>query len=240
MDALVRFAARLIVLVLGVACTYAALAQERTMTDSSNTAVQQRASQYMRVIKGMEEPASIPYGIKMHRFFRSVASPATAKAVHATLVQECGLSESDWGILAAFTAGDGDVQAALDAEAKKRTAVVCEHLALSSLTPADLINAGAQMNQADDKYEAQLTAHYTGPVESLSSSGQAIVRNYVDTTVARTMSYGRTDFAGLFAEFPEMGQQLARNCASQSSLPTEPLLQPSLTPDNGFVPAGRK
>ena len=54
----------------------------------------------------------------------------------------------------------------------------------------------------------------------------------MDNTAIKSMSYGRVDFQGLIAEFPEMAAHIARKCANQVSAPQQ---QEEASPNNGFV-----
>jgi hypothetical protein len=200
-----------------------------SVSDSSDAAIQQRAAAHMRTVRGIEDAASIPYGIKLRKFFRQVDRQLVTDEGRDRLKATLQLSHPDWELLTTAAQRNRSAMDAIEQADQKRMRDICQRASVGELEPAAL---GRSLTQAHDQHEKALTQHYKALVERLSPEGQRALLSYVDGTVSRSMSYGRIDFEGLLTEFPEIAADLARKCASSA----EPgLPQEATGTSNGFA-----
>lgn len=219
------------VVLLGTICAISAHAQQSTatMSDSGDAGIQQRAAAHMTHVRGADNPAAIPLGIKLRKFFRQADRQLVTDAGRDQLKGALQLSKADWDLLTAAAQRDRSAIDAIEQADQKRVQDICRRTAAREIEPTAI---GRLLTEAQDKNEDALTQHYRAVVARLSSEGQRALLSYVDNTAIKSMSYGRVDFEGLIAEFPEMAADIARKCANQAGVPQQ---QEAASSDNGFA-----
>lgn len=189
------------------------------MSDSADAAIQQRAAAHMRNVRGAENPTAIPYGIKLRKFFRQADRQLVTDTGREQLKAALQLSQTDWELLTAAAQRDRSAMDAIERADQKRMQDICQRASAGELEPAAV---GRSLTEAQDQNEKALTQHYKALVKRLSLDGQRALLSYVDTKAIRSMSYGRIDFEGLLAEFPEMAADVARKCTNSSEEASPP------------------
>ena len=200
-----------------------------SVSDSSDAAIQQRAAAHIRHVRGAENPTAIPYGIRLRAFFLHADRQLVTDAGRDQLKAALQLSPADWDVLTAAAQRDRSAMNAIEQAGQKRMQDICLRVSSGNLEPAVI---GRSLTEAEDQHEQALTQHYKALVTRLSADGQRALLSYVDNTVTRSMSYGRVDFEGLLAEFPEIAAQVASNCAS----PAQSVPQEAAAPGSRFAP----
>lgn len=199
------------------------------VSNSSDAAIQQRAAAHIRHVRGADNPGAIPYGLRLRAFFRHADRQLVTDAGRDQLKAALQLSPADWDVLTTAAQRDHSAMNAIEQAGQKRMQAICQRVSSDNLEPAAI---GRSLTEAEDQHEQALTQHYKALVSRLSADGQRALLSYVDGTVTRTMGYGRVDFEGLLAEFPEIAAQVVSNCAN----PAQPLPQDAANPDNQFAP----
>jgi len=165
----------------------------------------------MRHVRGAENPAAIPFGIKLRKFFDQAERQLFTDAAREQLRVSLQLSPADWDLVTAAAQGDRSALHAIERAAQQRMRDMCQRISAGNLEPAAI---GRALTEAEDENEQALTQHYSTLVNRLSADGQRALLSYVDNTVIRSMGYGRIDFEGLLAEFPEIAAQVVSACAN--------------------------
>ena len=163
------------VVLLGTVCVISAHAQQSTatMSDSGDAAIQQRAAAHISHVRGAENPAAIPFGIKLRKFFRlSRLRQLVTDAGRNQLKAALQLSTADWDLLTAAAQRDRSAIDVMEQADQKRVQDICRRTAARQLEPTAI---GRLLTEAQDNNEEALTQHYRGIVARLSSEGQLSV-----------------------------------------------------------------
>lgn len=201
---------------LSAVCVSSLHAQQSTthMSSSEDASIQQRAAVHMHGVRGAENPTAIPLGIKFRKFFRHAEKQLLTDAGRNQLKAALRLTQADWDLLTAAAQRDRSVRDAIAQAGQRQMQDVCQRVSAGNLEPAEI---GRSLTEAEDQNEQDLSQHYKALVDQLSADGQRALLSYVDSIMSRSLSYGRIDFEGLLAEFPELAAQVVRQCADPAA-----------------------
>lgn len=205
--------------------------------------LQVRLGRHMHIVRGSLDALSIPNGIKLRNLLTSKHGAnnmgSGGVGVEVRIPDRLKLSAIDSAaIVAAATTTEADSETA-EAAMAKRVAGICAIAGTQPKEQVDIVGIGSQMNQAQEEYVSRLNEDYRDLLSKLSAEGQVALNDYLNQVVAPSMSYGWTDYAGLFAELPmHFAEQLSKNCQQSSNLSQAPTKQPGGS--DLFAPSTRK
>jgi hypothetical protein len=195
-------------------------------TDTANFQMQQnyiqaRFAAHTTEKKRAHDPSTIPLGSKVSSFFRRYTSSDMAYGEsRERLSSTLSLNEFDLEELVSAAAAERDFELQLSVRSSAAMQDLCKSASISTDGVVDIVAFGAQMTALDDADEQERTSHYEKILSALSDDGRAKLLAMIDREIAPTLTYGRIDWASLFAEFPnEFSVHMAVTCRSLTSPP---------------------
>ena len=187
-----------------------------SVSDSNDAAIQQRAAAHMRRVRGADNPAAIPSGIKLETFVRQASRQLVTDAGRDQLKAALQFSQEDWNLLTTVVQRDRSAVEEIERSDQQRVTDLCRRASEGGIEPAAF---GRLLTEAEDLKENALAAHYRKAlVEQLSANGQRALLSYIDSSVIESMTYGRINFEGLLAEFPELARDIANRGANEEAI----------------------
>lgn len=154
---------------------------DTSMSNSGDSAIQQRAAAHMRSVRGAENPTAIPLGIKFRMFFRQADRHLLTDTGRDQLKAALQLSQADWELLTAAAQRNRSAMDAIELASQQRMQNVCQRVSVGNLEPAAI---GRSLREADDQHEQALTQHLREMGQSIvcrRSAGVAVLcRQYCD------------------------------------------------------------
>lgn len=171
---------------------------------------------YTTTIRGSEEPHRVLFLDKMDHFFASYES------VWAASIDEL-LPDEDIAKIKMFLVENQKSQANDIAAFGQRTKELCAQI--------DAISAGAlvaELEIRNKKFNSNQEDRYRALMKSLSSTGRAAIKDFVDTRIAPKITFSTTDAISLWNEFPDQMKEHFRSRCTRDSNEVQRLLNEHL------------